>query len=41
MGTFSCPLPISGMTGGAAREIEATVDAGAACTTLPARLLAG
>ncbi len=39
MGTFSWPLRISGMNGGASREIEATVDTGAAYTTLPARLL--
>ena len=39
MGTFSWPLRISNMNGGASREIEATVDTGAAYTTLPARLL--
>lgn len=39
MGTFSWPLRISDMNGGASREIEATVDTGAAYTTLPARLL--
>ena len=39
MGTFSWPLCISGMNGGPSREIEATVDTGAAYTTLPARLL--
>lgn len=39
MGTFSWPLHISGMNGGSSREIEATVDTGAAYTTLPARLL--
>ena len=39
MGTFNWPLRISGMNGGPSREIEATVDTGAAYTTLPARLL--
>ena len=39
MGTFSWPLRISDMNGGPSREIEATVDTGAAYTTLPARLL--
>ena len=39
MGTFKWPLRISNMNSGASREIEATVDAGAAYTTLPARLL--
>ena len=39
MGTFSWPLHISAMNGGLSREIEATVDTGAAYTTLPARLL--
>ena len=39
MGTFNWPIQISGMNGGPSREIEATVDTGAACTTLPARLL--
>ena len=39
MGTFNWVFQISGMNGGAAREIEATVDTGAAYTTLPARLL--
>ncbi len=32
-------LRISSMTGGPSREIEATVDTGAAYTTLPTRLL--
>ncbi len=32
-------MQISGMNGGVARELEATVDTGAAYTTLPARLL--
>ncbi len=39
MGTFSWPLRISGMNGVPSCEIEATVDTGAAYTTLPARLL--
>jgi len=39
MGTFAWPLRISNMNGGASREIEATVDTGAAYTTLPVRLL--
>ena len=39
MGTFDWPLRISGLNGGPSREIEATVDTGAAYTTLPARLL--
>ena len=39
MGTFNWPFRISGMDGGPSREIEATVDTGAAYTTLPRRLL--
>lgn len=39
MGTFSWPLRISGMDSRETREIETTVDTGAAFTTLPARLL--
>lgn len=39
MGTFKCPLRISSMDGQHAREIEATVDTGAAYTTLHASLL--
>ena len=39
MGTFSWPLRISSMDGQQARDIEATVDTGAAYTTLPTRLL--
>ena len=39
MGTFSWPLRIAGMDGRQSRDIEATVDTGAAYTTLPARLL--
>ena len=39
MRTFICPLRISGMDGGQSIEIEATVDTGAAYTTLPASLL--
>ena len=39
MGTFTWPLRISSMDGERSRDIEATVDTGAAYTTLPARLL--
>ena len=39
MGTFQWPLRISSIDGGQSREIEATVDTGAAYTTLPAALL--
>ncbi len=39
MGTFQWPLRISSIDGGQSREIEATVDTGAAYTTLPARFL--
>jgi predicted aspartyl protease len=39
MGTFTWPLRISDMDGQQTLEIEATVDTGAAYTTLPARLL--
>lgn len=39
MGTFSYSLRISGIAGRQTREIEATVDTGAAYTTLPANLL--
>ena len=39
MGTFKCPIRISSMDGGQSQDIEATVDTGAAYTTLPARLL--
>ena len=39
MGTFNWPLRIAGMDGRQSRDIEATVDTGAAYTTLPARLL--
>ncbi len=39
MGTFQWPLRISGMDERETREIEATVDTGAAYTTLPAGLL--
>ena len=39
MGTFQWPLRISSIDGRQSREIEATVDTGAAYTTLPARLL--
>ena len=39
MGTFKWPLRISSLDGQNARDLEATVDTGAAYTTLPARLL--
>ena len=39
MGTFKWPLRIAGMDGQQGREVEATVDTGAAYTTLPASLL--
>ena len=39
MGTFNWPLRISDMDGQQSRDIEATVDTGAAYTTLPGRLL--
>ena len=39
VGTFNWPLRISSIDGQQVREIEATVDTGAAYTTLPARLL--
>ena len=39
MGTFTWPLRITGMDGQQTLDIEATVDTGAAYTTLPARLL--
>ena len=39
MGTFNWPLRITSMDGQQSREIEATVDTGAAYTTLPAPLL--
>ena len=39
MGTFNWPMRISSMDGQQVREIEATVDTGAAYTTLPASLL--
>ena len=39
MGTFKWPLRISSMDGVRCQEIEATVDTGAAYTTLPSRLL--
>ena len=39
MGTFSWPLRISSPDGHETREIEATVDTGAAYTTLPGELL--
>jgi clan AA aspartic protease len=39
MGTFASQLRISGMDERKTREIEATVDTGAAYTTLPASLL--
>ena len=39
MGTFKWPVRISSMDGQEGREVEATVDTGAAYTTLPASLL--
>ena len=39
MGTFTWPLRISSMDGQQSRDIEATVDTGAAYTTLPTSLL--
>ena len=39
MGTFSWPLRLSSMDGDGARDLDATVDTGAAYTTVPARLL--
>ena len=39
MGTFRWPLRISSVDGQRSQEIEATVDTGAAYTTLPAGLL--
>ena len=39
MGTFSWPIQVSSVDGLRTREIEATVDTGAAFTTLPAPLL--
>ena len=39
MGTFTWPLRISSMDGQQSRDIEATVDTGAAYTTLPTGLL--
>ncbi len=39
MGTFNWPMRISSMDGRNTRDIEATVDTGAAYTTLPASLL--
>ena len=39
MGTFDWPMRISSMDGRQSRDIEATVDTGAAYTTLPTRLL--
>ena len=39
MGTFTWPLRVSDMDGQRSIEIEATVDTGAAYTTLPGRLL--
>ena len=39
MGTLNWPLRISSMDGQQSRDIEATVDTGAAYTTLPAPLL--
>ena len=41
MGTFSWPMRIASLDGQRARDLEATVDTGAAYTTLPARVLRG
>ena len=41
MGTFQWPLRISSLDGQQAQDIEATVDTGAAYTTLPGGLLRG
>ena len=39
MGTFNCAMRISSMDGRLSKDIDATVDTGAAYTTLPAPLL--
>ena len=39
MGTFKWPVRIASMDGQQARDVEATVDTGAAYTTLPGNLL--
>ena len=39
MGTFNWPMRISNLDGQQSRDVEATVDTGAAYTTLPASLL--
>ena len=39
MGTFKWPLRVSSMDGQMHKDIEATVDTGAAYTTLPSKLL--
>ncbi|MXW25346.1 MAG: hypothetical protein F4Z77_03450 [Dehalococcoidia bacterium] len=39
MGTFTSPLRIADVSGRQSREVEATVDTGAAYTVLPGRLL--
>ena len=39
MGTFKWPIRISSMDGQRVQEVEATVDTGAAYTTLPASIL--
>ncbi|MCY3882668.1 MAG: retroviral-like aspartic protease family protein [Chloroflexi bacterium] len=39
MGTFTSPLRIADVNGRQSREVEATVDTGAAYTVLPGRLL--
>ena len=39
MGTFKYPLRVSSMDGQEAREVETTVDTGAAYTTLPSSVL--
>ena len=39
VGTFNWPLRIASMDGGSSKDIEATVDTGAAYTTLPGCML--
>ena len=39
MGTFNCAMRISNMDGQLSKDVDATVDTGAAYTTLPAPLL--
>ncbi len=39
MGTFTSAIRVTGMDGLRSADVEAVVDTGAACTTLPGRLL--